>query len=93
MNSNSIQAIVQRDVLKYYADNGGDLGCVRSGLSDAAHMIDAIGKDITSECCPGGRRPRKEIQMVLRCLERAAQAVWNLRDEIKPNQPRESDDQ
>lgn len=84
VSSTSIQALTENDILRYYKIPGVsmDIPSVRSGLSDAAHLIDAVAKDIASECCPGRKKLRKDIQRVMRCLTRAADAVWAMRETL-----------
>lgn len=86
VSKTSIQALTENDIIRFYKISGipgPNIPSVRSGLSDAAHLIDAIAKDIVSECCPGRKKPRKDIQQVVRCLTRAADAVWLMREKLQ----------
>lgn len=85
VSSTSMQALTENNIMRYYKIPGitnNDIGFVRSGLSDAAHLIDAIAKDIVSECCPGRKKPRKDIQQVVRCMKRAADSIWLMREKL-----------
>lgn len=61
--------------LKFYKDTTYSMGAVRSGLGDAAHMCDAIARDILSESGPGKLRRAEAVK-------RAGDAIWALWEKI-----------
>lgn len=77
----------EKFVLEYYERNVRDIGAVRSGLSDAAHMVDNIRADIMAEnTLRNGRVTLKGIQ-TMEALQRASIAIWALHEQLKVREP------
>lgn len=87
-----MQTITERDLLAYYERVKCDMDSVRSGLSDAAHLIDAISNDIIYENCPNRRNPYNGIMNIILCLNRSAEAVRAMRDKIPNSDEYRADD-
>lgn len=85
--SDENQRAHEKFTLGYYERNVHDIGVVRSGLSDAAHMVDNIRADIIAEnTLRNGRVTLKGIQM-MEALQRAGDAIWALREQLKVKEP------
>lgn len=58
-----------------------DRGAVRSGHSDAAHMCDAIARDIEREHTVRGK-VTKRGQELAAAVKAAADAIWAMREKL-----------
>lgn len=67
--------------LRYYRENPADLTAVRSAYGDAAHLCDAIAKDILAEHTKR-RIPTLHGRELASAVRRVADAIWALREKM-----------
>lgn len=78
------QAIHEEFALRASKEAGHDPAALRCALANAAHMCDAVAKDILDEHTgPGRKRPRKRGSDIAAAMKRAGDAIWQLRDKVK----------
>jgi hypothetical protein len=82
------QAVHEEFALRSSKKAGHDPVALRCALANAAHMCDAVAKDILDEHTPPGRRnPRKRGREIAAAMKRAGDAIWQMRDKVKVNKP------
>jgi len=80
------QAIHEEWALQASKEAGHDPIALRCALANAAHMCDAVAKDILDEHTgPGRKRPRKRGRDIAAAMKRAGDAIWQLRGKVKVN--------
>lgn len=82
----SYQSECERSIRQYYENCPADIGTLRSAYADAAHLCDAIAKDIVASGRKGRRAPPKAIQDLANAITEAGNQIYALRDKITPPQ-------
>jgi hypothetical protein len=78
------QAIHEEFALRASKEAGHDPAALRCALFNAAHMCDAVAKDILDEHTgPGRKRPRRRGADIAAAMKRAGDAIWEMRDKVK----------
>jgi hypothetical protein len=78
------QAVHEEFALRASKEAGHDPVALRCALADAAHMCDAVAKDILDEyTTPGYKIPRKRGREIALAMKRAGDAIWQMREKIK----------
>lgn len=80
----SYESELAREIKRYYAPSSVDVGTLRSAYADAAHMCDAIAKDIIAQNRHGKRKPSKAILEIAAAVECAGNSIFALRDIVLP---------
>lgn len=81
------QAIHEEWALRASKAAGHDPAALRCALANAAHMCDAVAKDILDEHTgPGKKRPRRRGVDIAAAMTRASDAIWQLREKVKCNE-------
>ena len=78
----SHQSDCERAIVRYYSGTTQDKGTLRSAYSDAAHLCDAIAKDIVENSRKGHRKPRKEILELAAQITKVGNEIFELRDKV-----------
>jgi hypothetical protein len=80
------QAIHEQFALRASKEAGHDPAALRCALANAAHMCDAVAKDILEEYTTLGYKvPRKRGREIALAMKRAGDAIWQLRGKVKVN--------
>jgi hypothetical protein len=78
------QAIHEEFALRASKEAGHDPVALRCALANAAHMCDAVAKDILDEHTGPGRKPPRRIgRDKADALKRAGDAIWQMREKVK----------
>jgi hypothetical protein len=78
----SHQSDCERSIQRYYEQSLTDIGAVRSAYADAAHLCDAMAKDIVESNRKGKRQARKDIQQLAEQITLVGNAIFALRDKV-----------
>lgn len=69
-------------IARYYRGTSQDKGTLRSAYSDAAHLCDAIAKDIFEANMKKAGKPRKEIRDIVNQIMLVGNAIFALCDKL-----------
>ena len=89
MSDDTSQADHEAFTLQFYTHiHTKELGAVRSGLSDAAHMCDCIADDIRKENIVKRGWKAGQVsnvgEVMAMAVKRAGDAIWAMREKIAP---------
>lgn len=68
------------ELKRYYAHSSADIGTLRSAYGDAAHMCDAIAKDIIEQNRYGKRKPSLAVRNLAAAVTNAGNSIFAMRD-------------